>query len=116
MKAAQLPNPEFKTAGMFTVVLHRTVEETVEIILKAMRENPKVTAKELEAITGLTRRGIEYHIDKLKKEKRIKRVGPTKGGSWELIIYNSSFHPSLFKHAIPIIGKKKRLRLKRKKS
>ncbi|MFT7237264.1 MAG: ATP-dependent DNA helicase RecG [Cyclobacteriaceae bacterium] len=78
---------------MFTVVLYRTVEETVEetagIILKAMRENPKITAKGLEEITGLTRRGVEYHIDKLKKGKQIKRVGSTKAGHWELTVQNS---------------------------
>jgi ATP-dependent DNA helicase RecG len=93
MKVANLPVPIFKTDGMFTAVLHRTVEktveETVEIILKAMRENPKITAKDLEVLTGLTRRGVEYHIDKLKKAKIIKRVGSTKGGSWELIIHPS---------------------------
>lgn len=85
MEALQkLTEPEFKTDGMFTVVLHRTVEETVVIILRSMRANPKVTARELEALTGLTRRGVEYHLDKLKKENRIKRVGLTKGGYWEL--------------------------------
>jgi len=97
MKSAKLPHPEFKTEGMFSVVLHRTVEETVgetveeasEIILNAMRNNPKVTAKDLETLTDLTRRGVEYHIDKLKKEKRIRRVGFTKGGSWELLTHHS---------------------------
>ncbi|MEQ8238847.1 MAG: hypothetical protein RIA69_06525 [Cyclobacteriaceae bacterium] len=54
-----------------------------------MRENPKITAKDLEEITGLTRRGVEYHIDKLKKGKRIKRVGSTKGGHWELTVQNT---------------------------
>ena len=90
MKDSALPEPIFKTEGFFTVVLNRktveeTVEETVEIILYAMKENPKVTTKELQERTGLTRRGIEYHIDKLKKEKKIWRIGPTKGGEWKLL-------------------------------
>ncbi|MEQ8548031.1 MAG: ATP-binding protein [Cyclobacteriaceae bacterium] len=89
MNSAKLPEPQFKTDGMFTVVHYRTVEETVGIILKAMRENPKITAKGLEEITGLTRRGVEYHIDKLKKGKRIKKAGSTKGEHWELTIQNS---------------------------
>ena len=66
---------------MFTVVFLRAVEETVEIILNAMKENPKVTAKALQEKTGLSRRGVEYHIDKLKKDSVIERVGSTKGGS-----------------------------------
>ena len=94
MKEAKLPAPDFKTDGMFTVILHRTVEETVdetveetvENILKAMKENPKVTAKELRKKTGLSRRGVEYQIDKLKKEDVIERIGPTKGGYWKLLL------------------------------
>ena len=66
--------------------MEETVEETVEIILKAMKENSKVTAKELQRKTGLTRRGIEYQIDKLKKEKVIERIGSTKAGEWKLLI------------------------------
>jgi hypothetical protein len=97
MQAAKLPLPEFSTDGIFTVTLKRatveetvgeTVEETVldtvELILKSMKTNPKVTTRELEAITGLSRRGIEYHLDKLKKNKLIERIGPTKGGTWKI--------------------------------
>ena len=65
--------------------MEETVEETVDIIINAFKENPKITQKELSAITGLTRRGIEWNIDKLKKEGRIRRVGPRKGGHWEII-------------------------------
>jgi len=94
MQAAKLPLPEFSTDGIFTVTLKRatveetvgeTVEETVELILKSMKINPKVTTRELEAITGLSRRGIEYHLDKLKKNKLIERIGPTKGGTWKIL-------------------------------
>jgi ATP-dependent DNA helicase RecG len=103
MLAAGLPYPKFKTDGIFTVVFQRekkklnvveetveeaveeTVEETVEVIINEMLANPKITAKELQEKTGLTRRGVEYHIDKLKKEKRIKRIGSTKAGSWKVL-------------------------------
>jgi len=61
------------------------VEKTVEKIILAMKKNPKITQKELETITGLKRRGIEWNIKKLKEEGIIKRVGPAKGGHWEVI-------------------------------
>ncbi|RAI86777.1 winged helix-turn-helix transcriptional regulator [Algoriphagus yeomjeoni] len=70
---------------MFSVVLHRTVEETVEIILNAMKSNPKITSIELQERKGLTRRGVEYQISKLKKEKKIMRVGSTKAGEWKVL-------------------------------
>ncbi len=86
MKQARLLEPVFKTEGMFTVVLHRTVEKTpVEIILSKMEENPKVTIKELSELTGLSRRGVEYNIDKLETEKIIERIGGAKGGSWKVL-------------------------------
>ncbi|MHA1592758.1 MAG: winged helix-turn-helix domain-containing protein, partial [Candidatus Heimdallarchaeaceae archaeon] len=44
----------------------------MEKILKAIKEKPKISAKELEAVVGLTRRGIEWNLDKLKKENKIK--------------------------------------------
>jgi len=89
MTAADLPEPVFKTDWIFTVVFRRTVEETVEKtvekILKAMKERPKITAKELQTLTGLSRRGVEYQLDKLKNEKIIERIGPTKGGEWKVL-------------------------------
>lgn len=83
MNKANLPELVFKTEGMFSVVLHRTVEETVEIILNAMKSNPKITAKELQERTG--RRGVEYQISNLKKERKIIRVGSTKAGEWKVL-------------------------------
>ncbi len=52
-------------------------------VINSFRDNPKITQKELIIITGLTRRGIEWNIDKLKREGRIRRVSPKKGGHWE---------------------------------
>ena len=89
MKKAKLPDPVFKTEGMFSVVLRRTVEETVEetvdLILNAMKINPKITSRELQDRTGLTRRGVEYQISNLKREQKIIRVGSTKAGEWKVL-------------------------------
>lgn len=62
-----------------------TVEKTVEKTLSAMKENPHITQKELEELTGLSRSGVEWNIKKLKEEGIIKRVGPDKGGHWKVI-------------------------------
>ena len=60
-------------------------EKTVEKIILLIKENPNVTQKELVKKTGLTRRGIEWNLAKLKQEKIIKRVGSDKAGHWEII-------------------------------
>ncbi len=61
------------------------MEKTVEKILEAIKKNPKITQNEFVEITGLTRRGIEWNLAKLKEKGIIKRIGPAKGGHWEVI-------------------------------
>jgi len=67
----------YLSAGKFS---ETTVEKTVEKIIAAIRENPKVTHKQLMEITGLTKGGVEWNIDKLKRKGIIRHVGPNKGG------------------------------------
>ncbi len=63
----------------------KTVEETVEEIISLLKSNPKITARELQIKTGLSRRGVEWNIAKLKQEGKIERIGPTKSGYWKVI-------------------------------
>ena len=63
----------------------KTVEKTVEKILDAIKSNPKITQNELAEIAGLTRRGIEWNLAKLKEKGIVKRIGPAKGGYWEVV-------------------------------
>ena len=62
----------------------KTVEKTVEKILELIRDNPRITQKQLMEKTRLTRRGVEWNLQKLRKEGKIKRIGPDKGGYWEV--------------------------------
>ena len=65
--------------------MEETVEETaVKTIITLIKSNPKVTAKEMSNATGLTRRGVEYHLTKLKEQGKLVRIGSTKMGSWEI--------------------------------
>ena len=57
----------------------------MEKILDAIKNNPKITQNELAEIAGLTRRGIEWNLAKLKEKGIIKRIGPVKGGYWEVV-------------------------------
>ncbi|MGE3062131.1 MAG: ATP-binding protein [bacterium] len=63
----------------------KIVEKTVEKIISAIRQKPNITIKELEVVIGLSRRGIEWNISKLKSEGKIKRIGSDKLGYWEII-------------------------------
>lgn len=65
--------------------VEKSSQKTVEKILEALRNNSKTTQAELSKITGLSRRGIEWNIQKLKSENRIERIGGAKGGYWKII-------------------------------
>ena len=59
-------------------------EETVEKIFGAIKENSQITQKGLEDLTGLTRRGVEWNLKKMKEKGLIERVGGAKGGYWRV--------------------------------
>ncbi len=61
------------------------MEKTVEKILQLLRDNPHLTQSGLAAATGLTRRGVEWNLRQLKAAGRLRRVGPDKGGHWEVV-------------------------------
>ena len=56
-----------------------------EKILEAIRENSKITQKQLAAVSGLSLRGVEWNMAKLKNEGKIKRLGSDKKGTWEIV-------------------------------
>ena len=67
--------------------VEKTVEKTtrtVEKILKILSNTPSITVREMSEILGLSRRGVEEQIKSLKQKGVIRRIGPDKGGHWEV--------------------------------
>lgn len=62
-----------------------TQESTQEKIIGLIRKNSKTTRVQLAHAIGITPDGVKKQLDKLKAAGRIKHVGPTKGGHWEII-------------------------------
>ncbi len=62
-----------------------SIRKTVEIIFGLIKADPHITQKQIMDKTGLTRRGVEWNLRKLREEGRIKREGPDKGGHWEVL-------------------------------
>lgn len=63
----------------------KTSDEISGLILLLMKENPKITIPKVAKKLQKTNRTIELHIRKLKESKQIRRVGPRKGGHWEVL-------------------------------
>ena len=61
--------------------LKSTKKDIVEIILNS----PDITIPQIAEQLGLNARGIAKHIKNLQNEGIIKRIGPDKGGHWEVV-------------------------------
>ncbi len=60
-------------------------EEMSEKIIRLIENEPSISARELATILEKSTRTIERKIAGLKKEGKLKRIGPDKGGHWEVI-------------------------------
>lgn len=104
MAAAELPPPKIRQTGFYTIVFKRPVERVGEKdgekvgvrvgekltanrkkIIDHMMENKTISAKELSELVGISQRKIEENISWLKEKGLIKRIGPDKGGHWEIV-------------------------------
>jgi len=58
---------------------------TARRILDEIGKNPFISAAELAERIDKTQKGIEWQLAKLKKEGYLSRIGPDRGGHWEII-------------------------------
>ena len=54
-------------------------------VLDLIRADPTVTREAMASALELTINGVDWHIAKLKKAGRLRRIGPDKGGHWEVL-------------------------------
>lgn len=55
------------------------------VILNAIQQNPKVSAVEMASLLGISSRAVEKRLRSMRENDVIRRVGPDKGGYWEII-------------------------------
>jgi Fic family protein len=59
-------------------------ETTSDKIIALLRENPRHSARSLADVIGISAKGVEKQLAKLKTSGRITRVGSAKGGHWQV--------------------------------
>ncbi|MDL1962577.1 MAG: putative DNA binding domain-containing protein [Deltaproteobacteria bacterium] len=73
---------------IFTVTVHRTAEnssvKSSVKILELLADTPEMTIPQLAKALGISTRAIEKQIAKLQKSNQLKRIGPAKGGLWQV--------------------------------
>ena len=64
----------------------KSTQKSTQRIIALMKDNPYITTQEIADQIGIIRRGVAKHIKKLQEKGIIRRVGPDKGGHWEVIV------------------------------
>ena len=59
-------------------------KKTEDRILDLLAQNPKLTFAGMVAALGISRSAIQKHVEHLKDAQRLRRIGPDKGGRWEV--------------------------------
>ena len=97
-KDEQLPAPEFQNIsdGFMVTVYSGSISQLGDklgdklgdnqlLILESIRNNPYISLSKLSKIVGISQTAIENHISKLKESGLLKRIGPAKGGHWQVV-------------------------------
>ena len=66
-----------------------SVESSVEKpeatpLLRLLKANPGLTARQAAEQLGLSQRAVEKQLAALKASGRLRRIGPNKGGYWQV--------------------------------
>ncbi len=81
----RLDNREMQIKASVVKTTQKTTQKTAQKILDILAKNPGATRAELASATGLSPDGVKWNLDKLKKSGKIRRVGPDRGGYWEVV-------------------------------
>ena len=57
-----------------------------DAILKHLRKNPYMSTRDLAEEIGISAKGVEKQLGILKATGRLRRIGPDKGGKWEVVV------------------------------
>ena len=67
-------------------VLLKASQKTSQKIIDLIMEDPYISTAKMADIIGINRRNIARNIKKLQEHGVVRRVGPDKGGFWEILI------------------------------
>ena len=76
-KTSNGPNAK-KSSGKSSV-------KTEDKIIAIARKSPSVSIPQMAEILGISTRAVEKQIRQLKQSKRLRRIGPAKGGNWQVV-------------------------------
>jgi ATP-dependent DNA helicase RecG len=63
----------------------KSTQKTSDKILAILNENPSATMARMAEELGIHPSAVKKHLRNLKQQGRLKRIGPDKGGHWEVL-------------------------------
>ncbi|MFH1432670.1 MAG: winged helix-turn-helix transcriptional regulator [archaeon] len=63
----------------------KSSQKSDQKIIELISQNPEITIDELMHKLDFSASGVKKIIKKLKESGRLKRIGPDKGGHWEVV-------------------------------
>ena len=60
--------------------------KTEDKIIAIAHKSPSVSIPQIAEILGIRTRAVEKQIRPLKQAKRLRRIGPAKGGHWQVVV------------------------------
>ena len=63
----------------------KTTQKTAQKILDVISKEPTISRFKLAERCGISPDGVKWQLKKLQEQGKLKRVGPDKGGHWEVI-------------------------------
>ena len=74
------------TTENVTDASQKTSQKTSQKIIDLIKDDPYISTSKMAEIIGVDRRNIARNIKKLQEQGIVRRVGPDKGGFWEVIV------------------------------
>ncbi len=72
-------------ASIGETLVEKAKPSTAERIIALIAENPRHSAKSLAEAIGISAKGVEKQLARLKSQDIIRRIGPDRGGYWEVV-------------------------------
>jgi ATP-dependent DNA helicase RecG len=95
---ANLPEPQIVAESGYTKTVfmrpaqtskpkttQKSTQKNAQKILSLLRQNPTITRTQIAVAARLTPDSVKWNLDKLKASGIIRRVGPDRGGHWEIV-------------------------------
>ena len=62
-----------------------SLQKSLQKTLSLIADNPYITSQQIADKIGITRVGVAKQLKKLQEHGILRRIGPDKGGHWEII-------------------------------